>query len=109
MIGAVAGIVLGILALGQIRRTGQRGRGLAIAGVAFSALWLVLIGAYFVFHGGSNPSPPPASTGHSSSPTPGPSSTASHGPLSTNVFALRPGQCFQNPPAEPDRCSGSPT
>ena len=99
VIGAVAGIVLGILALGQIRRTGQRGRGLAIAGVAISALWLVLIGAYFVLHGGKNPSPPPASTGHSSSPTPGPSSTASHGPLSTNVFALRPGQCFQNPPA----------
>jgi hypothetical protein len=99
VIGAVAGIVLGILALGQIRRTGQRGRGLAIAGLAFSALWLVLIGAYFVLHGGKNPSPPPASTGHSSSPTPGPSSTASHGPLSTNVFALRPGQCFQNPPA----------
>jgi hypothetical protein len=99
VIGAVAGIVLGILALGQIRRTGQRGRGLAIAGLAFSAFWLVLLGAYFVLHGGKNPSHPPASTGHSSSPTPGPSSTASHGPLSTNVFALRPGQCFQNPPA----------
>jgi hypothetical protein len=99
VIGAVAGIVLGILALGQIRRTGQRGRGLAIAGLAFSAFWLVLLGAYFVLHGGKNPSRPPASTGHSSSPTPGPSSTASHGPLSTNVFALRPGQCFQNPPA----------
>jgi hypothetical protein len=100
VIGAIAGVVLGILALGQIRRTGQRGRGLAIAGLAFSALWLVLIGAYFVLPGGSSPSPSPrASTGHSSSPTPGPSSTASHGPLSTNVFALKPGQCFQNPPA----------
>ena len=99
VIGAIAGVVLGILALGQIRRTGQRGRGLAIAGIAFSALWLVLIGAYFVLHGGNSPSKPPASTGHSSSPTPGPSSTASHGPLSTNVFALKPGQCFQNPPA----------
>ena len=98
VIGAIAGIVLGIMALGQIRRTGQRGRGLAIAGLALSAFWLVLLGAYFVLHGGKSQSPP-ASTGHSSSPTPGPSSTASHGPLSTNVFALRPGQCFQNPPA----------
>ena len=98
VIGAIAGIVLGILALGQIRRTGQRGRGLAIAGLAFSALWLVLLGAYFVMHGGKTQSPP-ASTGSSSSPTPRPSSTASHGPLSTNVFALKPGQCFQNPPA----------
>jgi Domain of unknown function (DUF4190)/Septum formation len=99
VIGAIAGIVLGILALGQIRRTGQRGRALAIAGLALSALWLVLIGAYFLFHGGNSASPPPASSGHSSSPTPGPSSSASHGPQSTNVFALRPGQCFQNPPA----------
>jgi hypothetical protein len=100
VIGAIAGIVLGILALGQIRRTGQRGRGLAIAGLAFSALWLVLIGAYFLFHGSSkSPAPPPASSGHSSSPTPGPSTSVSPGPLSTNVFALRPGQCFQNPPA----------
>ena len=98
VIGAIAGAVLGILALGQIRRTGQRGRGLAIAGIAFSALWLVLLGAYFVANSGKSQSPP-ASTGHSSSPTPGPSSTASHGPLSTNVFALKPGQCFQNPPA----------
>jgi len=99
VIGAIAGIVLGILALRQIRRTGQRGRGMAIAGLAFSAFWLVLLGAYFVLHGGKSHTPPAASTGHSSSPTPGPSSTASHGPLSINVFALRPGQCFQNPPA----------
>jgi len=99
VIGAIAGIVLGVLALRQIRRTGERGQGLAIAGLGFSALWLALLGAYFVLHGGSSPSVPPASSGHSSSPTPGPSSTASHGPSSTNVFALRPGQCFQNPPA----------
>ena len=101
VIGAVAGIVLGILALGQIRRTGQRGRGLAIAGLAFSVLWLVLIGAYFVLHGGSkSPAPPPpASSGHSSSPTARPTTSARPGSLSTNVFALRPGQCFQNPPA----------
>jgi hypothetical protein len=100
VIGAIAGIVLGILALGQIRRTGQRGRGLAIAGIAFSALWLVLIGAYFVLHGGSkSPSPPPASSGHSASPTARPTTSARPGSLSTNVFALRPGQCFQNPPA----------
>jgi uncharacterized protein DUF4190/putative regulator of septum formation len=99
VIGAIGGIVLGILALRQIGRTGQRGRGLAIAGIALSAFWLVLIGAYFVLHGGKSQTPPPAATGHSSSPTPGPSSTASHGTSSTNVFALKPGQCFQNPPA----------
>lgn len=99
VIGAIAGIVLGILALGQIRRTGQRGRGMAIAGLALSALWLVLLGAYVVLHGGKSPTPPPASSGHSSSPTAGPSTSVSPGAQSTNVFALKPGQCFQNPPA----------
>ena len=64
-------------------------------------LWLVLIGAYFVFHGGSKSpaSAPPASSGHSSSPTARPTTSGRPGSLSTNVFALRPGQCFQNPPA----------
>jgi len=99
IIGAIASVVLGILALGQIRRTGQRGRGLAIGGLACSALWLALIGAYLVLHGGNSPAQPGTSGGHSSSPTPGPSASASPGSLSTNVFSLRPGQCFQNPPA----------
>ena len=99
VIGAVLGIIFGIMALRQIRRTGQRGRGLAIAGLIFSAIWLVLLGGFFAFGRGKSPAPAPASRGHSSSPTPQPSSSASHGPLSTNVFALRPGQCFQNPPA----------
>jgi hypothetical protein len=99
VIGAIAGIVLGILALRQIRRTAQRGRGLAIAGLVLSVLWLAGIGAYLVWHHGSSPAPPPASSGHGSSPTPGPSSPAGHGTGSTNVFSLRAGQCFQNPPA----------
>jgi Domain of unknown function (DUF4190)/Septum formation len=99
VIGAVLGIIFGIMALRRIRHTGQRGRGLAIAGLAFSAIWLLVIGAFFVFGTGTGPAQPPASVGHSSSPTAKPSSSASHGPLSTNVFALRPGQCFQNPPA----------
>ena len=48
---------------------------------------------------GKSPAQPSASAGHSSPPAAQPTSSASHGPLSTNVFALRPGQCFQNPPA----------
>ena len=98
VIGALASIVLGILALRQIRRTGQRGRGLAIAGLALSVLWLALLGAYLVRHY-SGSTAPPASSGHGSSPAQQPGSSAGHGTLSTNVFSLRPGQCFQNPPA----------
>ena len=73
---------------------------MAIAGLVFSVIWLLLIGAFFVLGGtGKSPAQPSASGGHSSSPTAQPTPSASHGALSTNVFALRPGQCFQNPPA----------
>jgi uncharacterized protein DUF4190/putative regulator of septum formation len=104
-IGAILSINFGIMALRRVRRTGQPGRGLAIAGLVFSAIWL-LIGTFFVLGAGKGPSQPSASggpsspsSGHSSSPTAKPSSSASPGSLSTSVFALHPGQCFQNPPA----------
>jgi len=49
-IGAIVGIVLGIVAMNQIKKTGQAGHGLALAGVIVGAASLVLsfIG-YFVF------------------------------------------------------------
>jgi hypothetical protein len=111
IIGAILSINFGIMALRRIRRTGQPGRGLAIAGLALSAIWL-LIGTFFVLGAGKGPAQPSASGGPSSSsghgspssggsspPTAKPSSSASPGSLSANVFAIRPGQCFQNPPA----------
>jgi hypothetical protein len=36
-------VVFGCIALSQIRRTGERGRGLAIAGLALSGVWTALI------------------------------------------------------------------
>ncbi len=45
--GWVAGIVLGIVALNQIKRTNQPGRGMAIGGIAVGAAGLVL-GAIFL-------------------------------------------------------------
>src|SRR5689334_8013467 len=118
VIGAILSINFGIMALRRVRRTGQRGRGLAIAGLIFSAIWL-LIGTFFVLGAGKGPSQPSASGGlgsssgpssssggpgsssggDSSSPTARPGSSAGPGSQSTNVFALQPGQCFQNPPA----------
>lgn len=47
-LGSIVGVVLGIVALRQIRETGQPGRGLAIAGVAIGALMIVLIVGYFI-------------------------------------------------------------
>ena len=39
---AIAAIVLGIVARGQIKQSGQQGEGLAIAGIICGALWLVV-------------------------------------------------------------------
>lgn len=42
-IGSIAAIVLGIVALDQIRRTRQEGHGLAVAGIALGVAGLVMI------------------------------------------------------------------
>lgn len=41
-VGSIIGIVLGVIALGQIKRSGQQGRGLAVAGIAVGAASLVI-------------------------------------------------------------------
>jgi Domain of unknown function (DUF4190) len=51
-IGSIAGIILGVVAINQIKVSGESGRGLALAGIVvgavtllFSMLWLVLVAA----------------------------------------------------------------
>ncbi|MEZ0093991.1 DUF4190 domain-containing protein [Streptacidiphilus sp. EB129] len=46
--GGLISIVLAVIALGQIRDTGQSGRGLAIAALVLSVLWLPfeILGVY---------------------------------------------------------------
>ncbi|MCW2661515.1 MAG: hypothetical protein JWP83_2667 [Mycobacterium sp.] len=41
-IGALLGVIFGFVALSQIKRTGQRGRGMAIAGIVIGSVLLVL-------------------------------------------------------------------
>ncbi len=38
----IAAIVCGAIALSQIQRTGEQGRGLAIAGIVMGVLWIIL-------------------------------------------------------------------
>ncbi len=55
----IVGVVLGSVALGQIKRTGQQGRGLAIAGIAVgttAAVLLVLLVALMVMTAAYSPS-----------------------------------------------------
>ncbi len=46
----IVGIICGHIALGQIKKTGENGRGLALAGTVlgyvFTALWLIVILAW---------------------------------------------------------------
>lgn len=49
VIGSIAGIVLGIMALGQIKKSGERGRGLAIGGICVGAGTLVLYVIVVIF------------------------------------------------------------
>jgi hypothetical protein len=41
-IGSIAGIVMGVIALNQVKHSGENGQGLAIAGIAVGAATLIL-------------------------------------------------------------------
>jgi len=45
------GLVFGLIALAQIKRRGERGRGLAIGGMVMSTIGLALLGAIFATGG----------------------------------------------------------
>jgi len=90
---AIASLILGILAviplsvicagvgLSRIKRIGQRGRGLAFAGLALSAIWLVVIIAVSTLSGNATQSAGGKITHRGS----------------LDVFALTTGDCFDNP------------
>jgi uncharacterized protein DUF4190 len=72
IVGGLAAVILGHVARGQIRRTGEGGGGLAIAGlilgyvhlagaVLVTFIWLVLLGGFLALLGtlGNVPSPSP--------------------------------------------------
>lgn len=96
IIGAVLAIIFGILALNRIGVTLQRGKGLAIAGLVLSGLWIVMFGVaaglavigYQVARDQGGPLPA------SSSPLPNVS-----GGTTVSVFSLVTGDCFDNPTA----------
>lgn len=81
----VLSVIFGVVALRRIKRLGQRGRGLAIAGLALSGVWLVVIVIAVVVINLSSASRSPA-TGQ-----------ITHGG-SLSAFSLATGDCFNNPP-----------
>ena len=82
--GVLLSAIFGVVALRRIKRLGQRGRGLAIAGLALSGAWMVLIVVVLVvgYLGSATRSPTTGQITH-------------RGSLS--VFSLAVGDCFNNP------------
>jgi hypothetical protein len=63
--GILLGLIFGFVALAQIRRRGQGGKGLAIAGISLSGVWFLVIVSIAVIaalNSGTDPSNPTAST-----------------------------------------------
>lgn len=46
--GVLLSVIFGIIALRQIKRTGQSGRGMAIAGLVISGLWVLVVAAIVI-------------------------------------------------------------
>jgi hypothetical protein len=49
-IGPIVGIVLGVIAINQIKQTGQGGRGLALAGIIVGAVLLAIIVIWLIIY-----------------------------------------------------------
>ncbi|MBO0770486.1 MAG: DUF4190 domain-containing protein [Actinobacteria bacterium] len=77
-------VIFGIAALVRIRRRGQRGKGFAIAGLALSGAWVLVLGVAIAVVVIEQPDRS-AATGQ----------IAHQGTAS--LLSLRPGDCFQNP------------
>ncbi|MFI1521443.1 DUF4190 domain-containing protein [Kitasatospora cineracea] len=84
-----AGIIMGAIALRQIKRTGERGRGLAIAGIVIGSLWLVVFAAGMVGNAFSVDTGEDGSSGFTSSRHSGSPVLPAASPLRLDV-----GDCF---------------
>ncbi|WP_144762799.1 DUF4190 domain-containing protein [Curtobacterium sp. 9128] len=49
-VAGLVGVVLSVIALVQIRRTGEHGRGLAIAGIVVGGFWFAALGGALLVH-----------------------------------------------------------
>jgi len=101
--GSLLGIIFAIVALRQIGESRQRGKGLAIAGLALSIIWGAALAVFLVLGSSGTPAGQSASGGSNPSAaasSPSASSSGHNGSSRTSVFDLRTGQCFQNPPAD---------
>lgn len=105
----VVGVILGIISLGQIKRTGQGGKGLAIAGIVLGVLNMIgglivvltMGGIAAMLDGASSTTATGQSSSTSESSTSSSSSSSSDTPSpdssTVDAFSLSVGDCFQDP------------
>ncbi|GAB3969668.1 hypothetical protein GCM10029978_041400 [Actinoallomurus acanthiterrae] len=91
LIGCISlvGAILGVIALRQIKERGERGRGLAIAGIALFCFWALLSVIGLALNQGSGS--PKTTTGLGTKPTP--AATTTH---DVKVQKMRVGQCIND-------------
>jgi Domain of unknown function (DUF4190) len=82
--GVLFSAIFGVVALRRIKRFGQRGEGLAVAGLALSGAWIVLVVVALM-------------TGYLGSATRSPTTGQITHSESLSVFSLAVGDCFNNP------------
>jgi len=82
--GALLSVIFGVVALNKLRNRPQRGKGLAIAGLCLSGVWVLGIVTVLAVN---------AQTASQRSATTGQITKSGH----LDVFSLRAGDCFQNP------------
>ena len=57
LIGPILGLIFGFVALSQIKQTGQRGRGMAIAGIVIGGILIALMIGMGMFRGAARHTP----------------------------------------------------
>jgi hypothetical protein len=82
----VVGLVLGIISLAAVNRSGQRGKGMAISGIVLSSLWIALFATIIVVAGVTAKSPAQRSAA---------GDVVKSGTVP--IFELRTGDCFTMP------------
>jgi Domain of unknown function (DUF4190)/Septum formation len=82
--GVLLSVIFGIVALNKLRDRPQRGKGMAIAGLCLSGVWVLVIVSLLVVS---------VVTASQRSAATGQITTNGH----LSVFSLRAGDCFQNP------------
>jgi hypothetical protein len=95
--GVLFGTIFGIVALVQIRKRGQTGRGMAIAGLTLSGCWilLIVIAVTFAIVTGATDDSTTTASGNTGTSVATPTTTKAKANGAVGVADLKPGHCIK--------------